>query len=250
MLLNIVLLTRNGKPLPAAGDSGESSLALWQPIYFAEAATLVVALAVVPCLCFFKVAADFEQRLFIDHTLLQLATDFENRALAVRKLYQDVKLDRYEAEVLGGPELQSTAGLELEETHPSPAKPVFSYHELLKVDVCPKKAPVRCLGKEPLREDPDASAADNLFFSVLSYPYNERAADDRYLAEGRSGLGTWTSTGLGGERKLILTMKRPSGQERIISSSWEPFFFPWGHWGWGIGAIAFLEQCTGSSGSA
>lgn len=232
VLLNIVLLTRNGKPLPATGDSGESSLALWQPIYFAAAATLVVALAVVPCLCFFKVAANFEQRLFIEHTLLRLATDFENRASTVQQLYQEVDLGLHKHDVLAGPERQSATGLDVEKQPKPEAKPVFSYHQLLKTQVS--------MGREPLRKSPDSSEAENQFFSALSYPYNERAADDRHLAEGGSDVWRWTSKTSGRERTLELTKELPSEQVRTITTSWEPFFFPWGHLVWLVGTIAFL----------
>ncbi len=113
----------------------------WKSAYFLAAASLVLLVAVLPCLCFFKVAADYGQWLLVKHNLLQLAGDLDNRALTVESLYQDVKLGDYRSRILAGPDSQHASGLGSEAHPAAQSLPIFSYHELLDTKVSNEAPP-------------------------------------------------------------------------------------------------------------
>lgn len=245
LLLNLVMPGRRSDLHEPADQLGDKALTRWQYAYFGACATLLVLVAVLPCLYFFNVAANFEHRLLIEHTQLQLAADLDNRALSVQKLYRDVHLSKeFQEKVLAGPERQQASELDGEK---QPPPPFFSYHELLSTHVysssgspdaspVPWKVPI--LGCRPVGPRAD----ENAFLSCISYPYNERAANDRHLAEGGSDEWRWTLSPRGRTRILILKItKRELGeQDRVIASLWAPFQFPWDHWPWWLGSMVFL----------
>ena len=209
----------------------------WQSAYLQAAAMLVILVAVLPCLSFFKVAADYGQWLLMKRNMLQLSGDLDDRALAIQSLYQDVKLGSFSSQILAGPDGQHARQLE-GSAQPSPATaPVFSYHELLSTDVSSEQQPAN-------GSTVDTSDESSLL-SALSYPYNENAADDRHLAEGKSDVWKWTSMASGRDRVLKLTNLSNAGQARIISAVWQPFQFPWGHWLWLLGSAVFLVAIYG-----
>ena len=209
----------------------------WKSRYFEAAATLVILVIVVPCLMFFKVSADYGQWLLAKRNLLQLSSDLDNRALAVQALYQDVKLAGFRSQILARPESQHARGL-LGDSHPSPPDvPVFSYHEILNTDI----------PNQP--QAPGSATADtsdeSTLLSALNYPYNESAADDRHLAEGKSDLWLWSSRRSGWDRVVTLTRLTTGGQARTMTATWTPFYFPWGHWDWLLGSAIFLAAIYG-----
>jgi hypothetical protein len=192
----------------------------WCSPYYLAVATLVLAIGVVPCFCFFQVAAVFEHRVLMEHTLLQFATDVENRDLAVRALYQEVQLGSFEGTVLAGPEDWHSLGLDQLKS------PVFSYHELLQVFVFH--------GKENSSSTP---SLEDSFLSAISYSYTERSSDDRHLAEGKSDVEQWTFPPTEDDHLIALVEKKDS---RIIHASWQPFHLPVLDWVWWLSAAVFL----------
>jgi hypothetical protein len=265
LILTVVMAGRgdNLQGLPAEPD--RAAWNQWQSVYFQAAATLVMLIAVLPSLCFFKVTAQFGQRLMLKHTLLKLDSDLDNRALALQALYQDVKLGAFGAQILASPDRQTTAGLDDEKQPPvsscpeplkagvsseqppvPPLMPVFSYHELL--DNCVYTLPLPQLtksGKQPdgptAKEPPESRFVKFMEFLLeLTHPYIESADDDRHLAERTSDVWNWTSRRVGRDRILKLTKQTPgSNQARTITVRWQPFYFPWGDWVWWL-AVAVL----------
>jgi hypothetical protein len=212
--------------LPAEPDQAGSNH--WQSAYFQAAATLVILIAVLPCLCFFKVTAHFGQRLLVKQTLLKLDRDLDNRAVAMQVLYQYVKLGGFTKTILAPPDDQHSAGLDTETWPPAGAKPVFSYHELLNSHVSTEQP-----AKQPPGPTPTAFVTFMEFLLDLTHPYIESANDDRHLAEGRSDVWKWASSRSGPDRILTLTTLNPGGEPtRRIAIRWQPFNFPWGDWRW------------------
>ena len=228
----------------------------WQSAYFQAVSTLVVLLAVLPCLCFFRVAADFAQELLVKRTLLKLAGDFDQRALTMQALYQEVRLSIFSTQILAGPDGQHAHLLEDKKSPSPPEVPVFSYHELLNTCVSSdgvSPSPClpalaypelfnRCISREDRVSNASAAGAtsESSFLSSLSYPYNESAADDRHLAEGKSDVWKWTSCSYGRDRALVLLAQTPDGPARRITTAWQPFYFAWSSWIWWLGGAAFL----------
>ena len=229
VLSNMVSLRRQPDLQPPDDAADQSNTSRWRSAYFTAAATLVLAIAVLPCLCFFKVAANFEQRLFIEHNMLQLVSDIDARDLAIRALYQDVHLGDFERLVLAGPDAQHATGLDQDHDPTPQAAPLFSYHELLDVTV-----------SNGFDRYPEAPTLGDRFLTFISYPYNERASDDRHLAEGKSDETMWTTVRSAHGSVLELTKHEPSGSARSISSVWHPFQFPWLDWIWWLGTALLL----------
>ena len=55
---------------------------------------------------------------------------------------------------------------------------------------------------------------ESTLLSALSYPYNESAADDRHLAEGKSDVWKWSTSRSGSDRLLTLTKLTGGGTAR------------------------------------
>lgn len=220
----------------------------WQSAYFQAAATLVMLIAVLPCICFFKVTAHFGQRLLVKRTLLKLDGDLDKRASAVQVLYQDVKLGKHsKATILAAPDCQDAKGLDAEKRPPAGAKPVFSYHGLLKTSVSSEQQPT---------SDGSAAKATSQstflwlmeFLLDLTHPYIESADDDRHMAEGKSDVWIWSSPPMPGldRRDRVLELTRQtwrSEQARSITTEWRPFDFPWDDWVWWLG-VAVLTAAV------
>jgi len=233
LVLNMAAVSRVQSSGTMAQHPEEPPTPDWQSPYFAAGATLVLVIAVLPCLSLFKGAADFEHRLLIENTILQLARDLQNRDVTMRDLYREMYLGDHRDALLEGPEKQSAADLEGEKQPPREPKPYYSYHQLLSSTSVSKT-------HELIHDAPDPSAAENALLSFFSYPYNKRAADDRYLAEGKSDVWRWTSSNSGRERSLELTREETGGQVRSIKSTWRPFVYPWGRLTWWLGLASLL----------
>jgi hypothetical protein len=222
----------------------------WQAAYFQAAATLVMLIAVLPCLCFFEVTAHFGQWLLVKRTLLKLDGDLDNRALAVRVLYQDVKLGEHsKATILAAPDCQNAARLDDEKRPPAGAKPVFSYHGLLN------QTSVSSEQQQPTSDGSAAKATSQSTFQRvmeflldLTHLYIESADDDRHMAEGKSDVWIWSSPPILGldrrDRVLELTRQTWGGEQaRSITTVWRPFNFPWDDWVWWLG-VAVLPAAV------
>jgi hypothetical protein len=236
----------------------QSNSTRWQWSYFGACATLLVAVVVMPCLFFFQATSNFEYKLFVEHTQMQLVADLEQRALKIQSLYQDVSLEKqHQQEVFAPPENQH-AGEPFDSVTP---RPVYSYHEILDTNFCRGDSRSGVLpGNSDLAlldckgaPNPD----ENPFLRWISYPYNERAADDRHLAEDKSDLWMWSvkRTKQKGVLQLTMQEREPSVAKeggklatpqqvqlptRRVASLWRVFQLPWQDWKWCLGVVMFL----------
>jgi hypothetical protein len=234
----VIIVGARDEQSPAESDQDPESQTRWQSEYFRAATVMVALVAVLPCLCFFKLAADYGQCLLVKRNLLQLAGDLDNRALIIESLYQDVKFDQgqkagvFRSRIFAGPEGQHAAQLEASARPSAQSAPVFSYHELLAAKVSND-------GRPPAGSTVDTSDESSLL-SSLSYPYNESAADDRHLAEGGSDVWQWSSMRAGRDRLLTVTKLTTGGTARRITVTWRVFDVPWLDWRWLFGAAIFV----------
>jgi hypothetical protein len=228
LILNLVALKR-GADHSSSVDVGEERMpSRWQVGYAGTCATLLAVVAVLPCLSFFKVAWDFEQKLFIERSQLRLIEDVNARRQIVRSDYQGVQLGRYAELLLAEPETQK--------------EPMFSYHQsFLGTETYPvgeykKQDPVQCgLGRARYPERCVES-----FLGTFSPLYNELAADSRYLAEASSDIWKWSSSSSGGKEYLELQRQQGENEARSVTSSLTPLHAPWGNWQWWVGSMAYL----------
>ena len=227
VVISLLSLRRNDPQPPSEAADSEG----WCSSYYLAASTLVLAIAVVPCFLFFRVAASFEHRVLTQHAMLQFASDLAKRDHAVRALYQEVELGDFDSTILAPPETQNAAGLvpDPEFSHPPdpPKSPVYSYHDLLRVSVAGgagSSAPKPTL--------------ESSFLGSISYPYNELAADDRHLAEGKSDVGSWNFL-VNSDREHVIELTQ-SAPPRVITAVWRPFHLPVRDWVWWLGAAVFL----------
>jgi hypothetical protein len=266
LVLTVVMAGRRDDLQALPDEPDQSASNQWQSAYFQAAATLVMLIAVLPCICFFRVAANFEQRLLVKRTLLKLDGDLDNRALAVQALYQDVKLGEHsKATILAAPDYQNATGLDDEKLQPAGAKPVFSYHELLETSVSSEQQQPTSDGSAAKARSRSTSQRTFLkvmeFLLDLTHPYIESADDDRHMAEGKSDVWIWSSPALSEldrrdrvltlmsgpdrrDRVLKLTKKTWAGEPaRNITTVWRPFYFPWDDWAWWLG-VAVLPAAV------
>jgi hypothetical protein len=260
----------------------QSNSTRWQWTYFGACATLLVAVVVLPCLFFFQAASNFEYKLFVEHTQMQLVADLEQRTLRMQSLYQDVSLGEHQREVFAPPENQHAVELfdpseeqagstgeptrcrtlrSSEESNqhavelfdPVKNRPVYSYHEILDTSFCRGDSRSGVLTGDSDLALPDckggANPDKNPFLRWISYPYNERAADDRHLAEDKSDLWVWSVKPTGQKGMLQLTMQErepPVAQAQgtllklRVASFWRGFQLPWHDWKWCLGVVVFL----------
>jgi len=270
ILLNLVILRGRSDAKGSADGTDDEMSSRCKLGYFGASATMLVVVAVLPCLSLFKVAGDFEHKLFIERTQLLFAADIHNRALRVRERYQNINLGKdgeVQKKVLAGPEGQHAEKLLNASTDTTAAvyshelldkvcpkaedqqakqlpDPVFSYHEILDTKVCAEEARTDRNDSSPTKLDCGAVGAPSCvesFLSAISLPYNELAADDRYLSEAtQSDMWRWVSSSSGRREQLELTSNEPGKKSRKIVSVWTPFHFPWTQWKWSLGTVAFL----------
>ena len=227
VVICLLSLHRHDRQPPTEAADSEG----WCSPFYLAAFTLVLAIAVVPCFLFFRVAATFEHRVLTQHAMLQFAADLAKRDRAVRALYQEVELGGFDSAILAPPESQHAAGLDLDLdfSHlPNSLKsPVYSYHELLHMSVGG--------GADGSSPKPTLESS---FLGAISYPYNELAADDRHLAEGKSNVGRWDfQMNSNRDHVIELTQSEPS---RVITAAWRPFRLPVFDWVWWLGTAVCL----------
>jgi hypothetical protein len=243
MIFNLVFLRRQHDQKNSSDVRNETAASQWQLGYVGACATLLVVMAVLPCLSFFKVACDFEHKLFIERSQLGLADDVEERAGLVRKRYQEVDLGDYAGKLMAEPETQHAGKLLVEQE--TTTAPVFSYHEILDTTICPEQAcnPVNHLVPATRGSHTPGGWQRRLesFLSWLSPTYNNVATDNRYLAEaGSPDIPRWSSTPVGSAEKLELTRSASGNHARTIVSFRTPLRAPWNEWSWWVGTVAFL----------
>jgi hypothetical protein len=200
IVLNFLVLRRDGK------SQLQKSASPYAPLgYVGVCTTLLIVIAVLPCLIFFKVACDFEHKLFIGSTQMSLAADIDARAEYVRSHYQGIEMrPDYAGRLMASPEDQhGNSG------HANDAGTVvFSYHEVLgtRIDSSREKPPSRV----------------EVILNKITPPFNPLAAEEHHLAEADSDARLWSST-LSDDR-VNLTVPRNfivlGG--RTISSPWTP----------------------------
>jgi hypothetical protein len=183
---------------------------------------------VLPCLFFFKVAWDFEQKLFIERTHLRLIDDVNSRRQFVRSYYQGVQLGGYAELLLAEPEGQKL--------------PKFSYQEsFLATEIHSERAgEKRALVQCGLGVSADRERCVELFLGTISPVYNEIAYHDRYLTEASLESRTWSFSSSRGKEQLQLTTREPDNKVWTVSSSWTPLQIPWNYWKWWPGTMAYV----------
>ncbi len=234
IICNLLLLRRHDDPSSRHDEGGRDNATSshWQLYYVGACATLLAVVAVLPCVCFAKVACDFEHKLFIARSQLRLASDVEERAGRVRRGYQRIELGQYGRKLLSGPEGETT--------------PFFSYHQVLGTSINSaqdvlKEPPTCGLGSPKSRQ-----RCVELFLSWSSPTYDQLAADNRYLAEtGSSGARSWSSTPVGSKQKLELKRLEAGDTVRKIASLWTPLHIPWTDWRWWLATIALMAALFG-----
>jgi hypothetical protein len=219
---NIAILNRSSKSPSHIARLDKS----WQSLYICACVTLAAAIAVVPCLAFFKVACDFEQNGLIESSQLKLAAAIKDRSKHAELRYQESKLGHYSGRLLATTEANAST-------------PYFSYHTALGTSF-------QSTEKIDPPSEPNAlkwSTADFQLHSVevlMSWPnpfYNEFTADWRFLTQsGSSDRGTPGSSFKVRQDAIVLTQK---GSVETIVSPWHPMLLPWNSWWWWLG-VAFV----------
>jgi hypothetical protein len=226
LAINVAMLKGGRQNGASSTDSGEGSSPRWKDAYFAECSTLVVVVAILPCLPCFKVASDFQQRLLIKSGQLRLAADLERRAGSTRTRYQPGGVAGYSRILLAGPETVTT--------------PYFSYHRAIGITI-------HSAQDYDLSNDPDpcglgtANPCVDRLLSGFTPSYNEVAAENLFLAQsGSSDKWRWFSGLSMEEQDLVLSKKEPPNRVLTISSPWTPFRMPWKDSEWWAGIAVLL----------
>jgi hypothetical protein len=280
LLLNVFVLGGRKESAYSETTADGSMSRKCQTAYFAACVSLLVAICTVPCICYFKVACNFEQKLFVQHQQLTLAAALQQRDFDFADLYRYTYLGCYKKTVLTRPEEQHIVS-------DSSKAPIYSYHEFLGTRICPAPAEPgtgtqdsanklsECddqtgvqdsANKLPECDDRNAATEADGFLVGISLPYSERFADEKHLAEnlateshprkestpgaenapgtsGASPVWRWTVEPLGGDRVLHLEVNEKQVNEKPslrIASLWTPSHFPWDHASWWFWLAALL----------
>jgi hypothetical protein len=214
----------------------------------------LAVVAVLPCLCFAKVAFDFEHKLMIARNQLSLASDIVERSKRVRRAYQNIELGEVGKTLVGAPgdlsaereELPSEAELASEPERKE--APFFSYHHILGISINSQgyNAKDFALPTCDLSSSEGRQRCVELFLSGSSPTYDQVSSDNHYLAEtGSSTTRTWSSASLGRRQKLELNTLEADHTVRTVASLWIPFHIPWADWRWWLGTIALMAALFG-----
>jgi len=215
-----VLRPRDSQGESAARGSKSSSIQ-WRRYYIGAVGGLLVGVAGLPCLTFFKVACDFEQRLWVQQGQLKLASDIEDRAKLQQSRYQGVDTGQYGGDLLATTELRTG--------------PVFSYHEALGIEVRSEhdgnKARRGLQARCSLHSVVGRQRCIERLLGWLVPAYNLMAAESAHLAEtGSSDVWSWSSNSVAKGQNLVLTKQEPGSAILMISSAWAPIKVPWASW--------------------
>lgn len=254
MLINFYFLRRR-KDRRSLGDASGNGVSGWQFTYLSACAMLLVVVAVLPCVSFFKVACDFEHRLFTQRSLLALASDLENRMAIMRKRYEKANLGSYASQLLAevgtGPTDPVTNKRIIQQDKEGPS---FSYHKALNMTICTGGVcdPPDHAGTIDLKPLTWWQRSAELLLSKLSPPYNDLAADDHYLAQATPYDQRWLfyvankrqqdkdQEQSKGQEQVELVTRELNGKERTIVSAWTPLHIPWSDGLWWAGVSLFL----------
>lgn len=248
---NLLFFRRDTDP-SSREDEGGRQIATpprWQLHYVGACTTLLAVVGVLPCLCFAKVAFDFEHKLMLARYQLGLASDIDERAKRVRDAYQSIELGEVGKTLLVAPGDLSAEWEELpsESEFASEPKrkeaPFFSYHHILGISINSQNynAKVFALPTCNLSSPEGRQRCVELFLSGSSPTYDQVAADNHYLAEtGSSTTRTWSSASFGRRQKLELNTREADQTIRTVASLWVPLHIPWADWRWWLGTIALM----------
>ena len=237
LAFNLVTLSCRKNSVCSARVTSEAGSSRRQTGCVAAWTTLLTVIAVLPCICFFKVACDFEYRLFIERGQLRLAAEFDERARSLRSRYQRIDMGRYRAQLMAVPEQKTT--------------PYFSYHEALDITIDSAHnydAPrVFVASAWSMFTTGGQQRCLESFMSWLSPFSNQIGADSLYLtdADASSGAWHWTSELSSRGRRVELTIRGPGERALRISSPGTSFNLPYGSLLWWLGAVAFFSIIFG-----
>ena len=209
MTLNVLELRRRDVSTGSSEPLGQLP-DRWQLKYYSTLSLLLMVVAVMPCLSFFKVAWDFEQRLLIERGQLRLTVDLDDRQERVRAHYVDVDL---------GPEVRKKLLADPNEDQGQ----YFSYHNSFlntKIDFAGK-----AIAQGSAACDFGSSCAQQkllaMFLSWASPLYNEIAFDGRYLTMATQEDPIWASQQSLGQEVITMTVANPDADKtRPASSPW------------------------------
>ncbi len=229
VVFNVVWLKRESDGLGALDGAKETGSSRWQLGYAGTFAALLVVVAFMPCLSFFKVAWDFEHRLLVERSHLRLINDFKTRRQKVRSTYAGVELGDYAPQLLAGPEQVPPL--------------LFSYHQsFLHTEITSTREdqgtpPAPC----GLASACDQQRRVESLLSTSSPLYNQLASDGRYLTEASLDIPMWSSIPSGGQEQLTLTKQEPDKKSRTtITSVWQPLNVLPANGFWWLGTLAYL----------
>jgi hypothetical protein len=204
----------------------------------------LVVVAVLPSVCFLKVAGDFEHKLITAHGQLGLSSAIDERARRMDLRYQGVELGHYGRKLLATPGDLLAEPEKLLSEPEGETTPLFSYHQVLRTSINSAhfdNSKDFALPSCGLRSPEERQRCVELFLSWSSPTYDQIAADNRYLAEtGSSAARSWSSTPFGSEQKLELKARKADNTVREVASLWTPLYIPRDDWRWWLGTIILI----------
>jgi len=200
----------------------------WQTGYAGTCATLLAVVAVLPCLSFFKVAWDFENKLFIERNQLRLVDDTNARKQLLRASYKGLDLGVYAKQLLAEPMGQELGMKSYQKGFLETETRSAEEFEITELAHCG-------LGRAD-----GAELCVELFLAAISPPYNQIAADGRSLAAASSDNWRWTSTSWVDKKFLQLQRQEGEYEASVTKSELAALHVPWGSWQWWFGCMAFL----------
>ena len=200
----------------------------WQMGYAGTCATLLAVVAVLPCLSFFKVAWDFENKLFIERNQLRLVDDMNARKQLLRSSYKGVDLGVYANQLFAEPIGQELGMKSYQKGFLETETRSAEEFEVTELAHC-------SLGRAG-----GAELCVELFLAAISPPYNQIAADGRSLAAASSDTWRWTATSWADKKFLQLQRQEGEYEASVTKSELAALHVPWGGWQWWVGCAAFF----------
>jgi hypothetical protein len=200
----------------------------WQVGYAGTCATLLAVVAVLPCLSFFKVAWDFENKLFIERSQLRLVDDINARKQLLRSSYKGLDLGLYANQLLAEPMGQELGMKSYQKGFLETETRSAEEFEITELAHC-------SLGRAG-----EAELCVELFLAAISPPYNQIAADGRSLAAASSDNWRWTSTSWADKKFLQLQRQEGEYEASVTKSELATLHVPWGSWQWWLGCVGSL----------
>jgi hypothetical protein len=228
LVWNLLALKREADHSSSVEAGEKMAASRWQLGYAGTCATLLAVVAVLPCLFFFKIAWDFEHKLFLERSQIRLIDDIDARRQMVRSSYHGVQMKGYEDQLLAEPERRGNLKFLYQDRVPGT--------EIQSVEEYKEQKLVHC----GLGEAGGPELCMELFLGTFSPLYNQFAADGRYLAEASSDIWRWSSSSSEGKEYLKLQRREGEHEASSVKSELTRLPIPWGSWQWWLGSIAFL----------